>query len=76
MARSSNALLDDALHLPEDERENLAWALLDSVDGGKDEGDIDAAWRAEIRRRVEALPGGHVGSRPWAEVEAEIRAKL
>ena len=76
MARSSTALLDDALRLPEDEREDLGWALLDTVHGGRDEGDVDGAWALEFRRRLDDLREGRVGSRPWAEVEAEIRAKL
>jgi putative addiction module component (TIGR02574 family) len=75
MARTSTALLDDALRLSEEEREHLGWALLDSVHGGRDEGDVDAAWAEEIRRRLDDLREGRTSSRPWAEVETEIRAK-
>ncbi len=53
MAVSTGALLRQALELPDGERESLPLALLDSLHGPRDDGDIEGAWAAEIRRRVE-----------------------
>jgi putative addiction module component (TIGR02574 family) len=58
MSRSPGALLSEALDLPVDERLKLASDLIASVDGAPDP-DWDAAWLAELDRRMdEARRGG------------------
>jgi len=40
------------------------------------EGDIDAAWRAEFRRRIDDIESGRVKMLTREESRAEIRAML
>jgi putative addiction module component (TIGR02574 family) len=64
-------LLDEVLRLPVTDRARLAAELLASVDGEPDE-DVEAAWAAEIERRVtRALKGESQGS-DWSAVRARI----
>ena len=73
---NAHKLLEDALELPEDERERLAWSLLDSLhDEGADE-DAGRAWAEEIRRRLADLRAGRSKGRPWHEVEASLASRL
>jgi putative addiction module component (TIGR02574 family) len=68
-------ILTEALSLPEDEREELAWTLLDSVSAPRDEG-VASAWAEEIRRRLNDYRAGRSKGRPWSEVEASLRVAL
>ena len=70
MGELPNKLLDEALKLPPGERAALADSLLRSLEGPVDPA-VDAAWRAEIRRRVADLDAG-APTVPWAEARAEI----
>ena len=64
----SNAkqLLDEALALPEDEREELAATLLDSLEAAPHAISVDD--RDEIERRASEARSGAPGI-PWAEVQ-------
>lgn len=53
MAATPHRLLADALALPDDEREALLRALLDSLDEPGEDDDHAIAWDAEIERRAE-----------------------
>ena len=75
MAASTGALLSQALELPEDERESLALALLDSLHGPRDSGDVEGAWAAEIRRRVDDYEAGRIGAVPWSQLRDELLAR-
>jgi putative addiction module component (TIGR02574 family) len=61
-----------ALRLSPDQRAALAENLWASVDGSDPN---DAAWDAEIRRRIHDVDSGAVQCRPWDDVVAELRAK-
>jgi putative addiction module component (TIGR02574 family) len=62
VAFSVERIRNEALHLSADERARLAGDLIDSLDGidEVDQTAVDAAWRAEVRRRVEASREGRV----------------
>ncbi len=45
--------------------------LLDSLDQGVDD-DADAAWEAEIARRLDDLEAGRAEIVPWAEVRRRL----
>lgn len=75
MSKNPNALLDEALSLPESERARIADALLRSLEPPP-ESNVEAAWRAEIRRRVDDLESGRVKGIPWSEVREELWGKL
>jgi putative addiction module component (TIGR02574 family) len=78
MTKSAEAVLADALSLSEEERAEIAEKLLASLDGPPDP-DVDAAWEAEIRRRVAALDAGTMTTEPWEtalqRIEAELRKR-
>ena len=64
-------LLREALKLSPEERAALAAALLESLDEGVDEG-AEAAWAAEIAKRLQELDAGRVQPVPWAEARRRI----
>jgi len=66
-------LLAEALQLPPEERAALAGELIQSLDSEVDD-DAEAAWSAEIRRRIERLDAGLANTVPWAEARRRILA--
>ncbi len=66
-------LLAEALQLPPEERAALAGELIQSLDSKVDD-DAEAAWSAEIRRRIERLDAGLASTVPWAEARRRILA--
>ncbi len=66
-------LLAEALQLPPEERAALAGELIQSLDSEVDD-DAEAAWSAEIRRRIERLDAGLAKTVPWAEARRRILA--
>ena len=71
MAASRDDLYKAALELDDSERAALVGMLLDSLDTEEEAG-VEAAWIAEIERRVEELDSGAVKSIPWEEVRARL----
>lgn len=67
--RTREQLEIEARNLPRDERARLAEALLASLE---DEGEIEEAWREEIRRRLDAVRDGSVEMIPAEEVYARL----
>lgn len=68
-------LFKKALALPDHERAELAGSLLDSLDTSVDE-NADAAWQAEIARRLDDVQSGRVKTIPWSEVREKGRKLL
>jgi putative addiction module component (TIGR02574 family) len=64
-------LLQTVLALPESTRLDLAAELLASVDPQADD-DYEAAWEAEISRRLSLHDSGARKSVPWVEARARI----
>lgn len=64
-----------ALELPEQERAELASALVASLDGPPDP-DAERLWQSEIRRRLETIDRGDATFLTPDEVLARIRARL
>ncbi len=69
---SNRAILETALDLPDEERAELALRLVESLDGEPAD-DVEAAWAAEVKDRVEALRRGDAHTRPADEVSREAR---
>lgn len=68
-------LLAEAQSLPAEDRSLLAWALLDSLEGGgADEALIEKAWIAESQRRSDELKSGATVALPWEDVKAKLLA--
>ena len=74
MKQDPNNLLKEALKLPPEARAALAGSLLDSLDQDVDE-DAEAAWHAEIDRRLRELDSGKVKTVPWAEARRRIASR-
>ncbi len=68
-------LEEEALHLPEEERAELAQKLLLSIDSPS-EGEIAADWLLEARRRAKELDEGIVQPIPAEEVRHKAKALL
>jgi putative addiction module component (TIGR02574 family) len=64
-------LLEEALKLSPEARAALAASLLESLDEGVDEG-AEAAWAAEIAKRLHELDSGAVTPIPWSEARRMI----
>ena len=71
MPKAATDVLADALRLEPDARAKVAAELLASLDGPADP-DAEAAWDAEIDRRIAAIEAGTIQLEPWAEVKRRI----
>ena len=71
MKRDAADLLRETLELPPEARASLAGSLLDSLDDEVDDG-VEAAWEAEIARRIREIDEGTVKWVPWAEVRRRL----
>ena len=71
MSKTATDVLADALRLEPEARAEVAAELLASLDGPADP-DAEAAWDAEIERRIEAIEAGTIRLEPWAEVKRRI----
>jgi putative addiction module component (TIGR02574 family) len=73
---TAESILQEALHLPEDERATVAAKLLDSLNAPDLQEDIsNDEWVAEIERRAQRALNGEPGI-PWEQVEANVRQHL
>jgi len=75
MTKAADIVLADALRLDPDERAQLAAELLASLDGPGD-ADGEAAWQAEIARRVAALEAGNLKLESWRDVKKRIEKEI
>lgn len=67
--------LAGALRLDLDARAEVAAELLASLDGPADR-DAEAAWEAEIERRVAAIEAGTVKLEPWEDVKRRVENEI
>jgi putative addiction module component (TIGR02574 family) len=67
-----DAIAHDALVLPPDQRVELAYRLLASVEPEPEPG-ADAAWEAAITERIARFDAGKTATVPAAEVFARLR---
>ena len=75
MTREVSKLLEQALSLSIEEQEALADSLISNLGGKVDEG-LQAAWEAEIGKRIAELDSGTAKATSWAEVRRRNLAKL
>jgi putative addiction module component (TIGR02574 family) len=69
------ALLDEALALPEDQRAALVNSLQKTL-ASRPSDEVEAAWAQEIARRVEDVRSGSAELIPADKAIAEIRESL
>jgi len=72
MNEPAKKLLDEALRLSTDDRAALVAELLASLDASHDS-DVEAAWAAEIRRRVDLVGEGKAVFEDWDSVKKQLR---
>jgi putative addiction module component (TIGR02574 family) len=75
MSKATLPVFADALRLDPDTRAELAAELLASLDGPADP-DADAAWAAEIDRRVEAIESGSLRLESWDQAKRRIEKEI
>ncbi len=75
MTSEVSKLLERALSLSVEEQEALADSLISNLGGKVDEG-VQAAWDAEIAKRIADLDSGRAKTTPWTEVRKRNLAKL
>ena len=63
MSKAAQEVLDSAMKLTDEERDELIAGLLDSTDIEDDED--EAAFRIELRRRIDEIESGAVKPIPW-----------
>ncbi len=72
MSHATSQLLDQTLHLSDQDRGDLAARLIDRLDPIPDDEDVDAAWAHQIRERLDDLDHGRVRTMSWAEARRLI----
>jgi len=75
MTKATEAVLARALRLGRSERADLATELLASLDGPADPG-AEAAWEAEILRRVQDIDAGTAELEDWNDVKRRIESEI
>lgn len=75
MTQRASEVLRQALALSTDERADLVFELIASVDGGQDE-DAETAWIHEIERRAEQARTGATKGEEWGAVRARVERRL
>jgi putative addiction module component (TIGR02574 family) len=75
VTKSAEKVLSEALTLAIRERAEIAAQLIASLDG-EPEHDVEAAWAAEVDRRIEAVEAGRAKLVPWGDVERRIEEEI
>lgn len=71
MTREAQKLLAATLRLPTADRARLAAQIIDSLDAA-DADDVEVAWAAEVKRRLDEVDEGRAETIPWAEARRQI----
>jgi hypothetical protein len=74
MTENAETMKQEVLQLPEADRAELARLLIESVDASEDP-DAEAAWDAELSKRIERIETRKSRLRSAHQVLAEIRDK-
>jgi len=65
-----------ALEMPQDQRADLALRLIQSLDRTPADPDRDAAWTAEIERRLRDIDEGPATLIPWEDASKRLEESL
>lgn len=76
MSSRAKKIIDEALSLPKDELIDVVAELQQRVVATDSQGDVDAAWNAEIVRRVRAIQSGSAVLMDGEQVDRELAAIL
>ena len=75
MTKAAETLLHEAMKLEVSERAELASELLASLEGEPEE-EVEAAWAAEIQRRIERIEAGSEKLLLWDDVKRRIDKEI
>ena len=75
MSRTFTDVWKEASELSEEDRAALAGLLIESLEGEPD-ANVEAAWAAEVERRVAELDAGTVKTIPWEQVRQRLLDRL
>ena len=75
MDTQAQQILQSALSLPPDDRVEIAESLILSLDEER-AAEIEEAWAAEIKRRLDSIDKGDVKLVPWEEALRPMRERL
>jgi len=75
MSRTFTDGWKEAADLSEKDRADLAGLLIESLEGEPDP-EVEAAWAAEIERRVAEVGAGTVKTVPWEQVRQRLLNRL
>jgi putative addiction module component (TIGR02574 family) len=73
MPTPADQIETEAMKLSPEARADLADKLWLSVHSNEE---VEAAWEAEIAKRIQQIDNGQVQTVPWETVMSELRAKL
>jgi putative addiction module component (TIGR02574 family) len=73
MSEIGEKLRDEVLRLPDEDRAELAYCLIRSLED--DDTDVQTAWEVELERRWQEMDSGEVVGEPAESVFAELRKK-
>lgn len=76
MTAAVEAVLEQARRLTDEEREELAEALLAELDAGDDDVELEGGWNAEIARRDALVESGEMPLHDAESVMADADALL
>ena len=68
-------ILEAALQLSPEQRGALASSLIQSLEDEPPDPDAEAAWEAEIMRRIEEIESGAVKPIPWEEARRDLMGR-
>ena len=75
MSRTFTDVWKEAADLSEQDPAALAGLLIESLEGEPDH-DVEAAWAAEIQKRLAELDAGTVETIPWEQVRQRLIDRL
>jgi putative addiction module component (TIGR02574 family) len=77
MKATLEKVAEDALNLPPAERVALTRILIRALDGDppEDSAEVEAAWQAEVEKRLDEVLSGRIQPVPAEEVFSKLRAK-
>ncbi len=76
MSPEANELFGKALALSKEDRGAIASYLIDSLDEGEPDLDVEEAWQHELARRMEEIQSGKAEPMPLLEVKLRARKML
>ena len=76
MSGAVKQILEAALQLPDEEREQLVDELKATLHSGFATEEVEQAWASDVERRSQELDSGKAGLRDWDGARDEILAEL